>query len=222
MLRYWVMNRVLGVILFGLFGGPGVAATVAAPQADLVTSSWQLDFEFHDPQRIILTLPGDEQPTTFWYLLYRVTNDSRGEVEFYPSFRLVTDTLQVVEGGDMISPRVYDAIAARHKKEYPFFAPPSKVTGPLLQGRENARVSAAVFRVFDEEADSFTVYVRGLSGELERIPNPVFNVNREESEDNPRFFLFQRTLAITYDLPGDPRTRARAVPIRRNREWVMR
>ena len=222
MLRYSPVNRVLGIILCGIVFGPGVATAVAAPKADLATSSWQLDFDFHDPQRITLTLPGDEEPTTFWYLLYRVTNDSRREVEFYPSFRLVTNTLRVVEGGDMISPSVYDAIAGRHQKEYPFFAPPSKVTGPLLQGRENARVSAAVFRVFDQKADSFTVYVRGLSGELERIPNPVFNVNQEESENNPRFFLFQRTLAITYDLPGDPRTRARAVPIRRNREWVMR
>jgi hypothetical protein len=29
-------------------------------------------------------------------------------------------------------------------------------------------------------------------------------------------------LAVMYDLPGDPQTRASATPVRRSREWVMR
>ena len=203
--------------------GLGMAsADSGAPKTDLVTSSWQLDLEFHDPQRITLVLPGDDQATTFWYLLYRVTNNTRREVQFYPSFRLLTDTLMVVEGGDMISPTVYDAIALRHGKEYPFFVPPWKVTGPLLQGRENARTSAVVFRQFDREASAFTIYISGLSGEVRRVRNPGFLTNEAESEQNPRVFLFRRTLAIRYDLPGDPGTQALAVPIRRSREWVMR
>ena len=213
-----MVGSICGVFI-GLLGGPGA---YGAPEAGVVSTSWQLDFEFHDPQRISLTLPGDDRATTFWYLLYQVTNDTRREVEFYPSFRLVTDTLQVVDGGDMISPRVYDAVAARHRGEYPFFVSPLKAMGPLLQGRENARTSAAVFRTFDAESSSFTVYVSGLSGEIERIGNPAFNTDQEESPQNPRFFLFRRTLGISYDLPGDARTRARAVPIRRSRQWVMR
>ena len=198
------------------------SADAGAPKTGTVTSSWQLDLEFHDPQRITLTLPGDNEPTTFWYMLYRVTNNTRQEVQFYPLFRLVTDTLKVVEGGDMISPTVYDAIARRHEKEYPFFTPPWKVTGPLLQGRENARTSAAVFRQFDREASAFTVYASGLSGEMQRIRNPGFVKNQAESEENPRVFLFRRTLAVKYDLPSDPDTQALAVPIRRSRHWVMR
>jgi hypothetical protein len=210
---------VMTVCAFGL----GMARTDAgAPKTDLITSSWQLDLEFHDPQRITLILPGDDRATTFWYLLYRVTNNTRREVQFYPSFRLVTDTLKLVEGGDRISPSVYDAIALRHRNEYPFFTPPRKVTGPLLQGQENTRTSAVVFRQFDREASAFTIYISGLSGEVRRIRNPGFLTNQAESEQNPRVFLFRRTLAIKYDLPGDPGTQAQAVPIRRSRQWVMR
>ena len=203
-------------------GGWIAPVSAGAPKAGLVSSSWQLDFTFHDPQRISLALPGDDRPTTFWYVLYQVTNDTRQEVQFYPSFRLVTDTLQVVEGGESISPRVYDAIRARHKKEYPFFKPPWKITGPLLRGQENTQTSVVVFSQFDREASAFTIYVGGLSGEIQRVRNPGFLTNSEESDANPRVFLFRRTLAIKYDLPGDPNTQARAVPIRRSRDWVMR
>jgi hypothetical protein len=183
---------------------------------------WQLDFNFHDPQRISVQLPGHAKPATYWYVLFTVTNNTGRDVELYPSFRLVTDTLQVVEGGANIDPRVYGAIAARHKKEYPFFAPPSKITGPLLQGEDNARTSAAVFRTFDPSANGFTIYVSGLSNEISRVPNPDFQDKAEESEANQRFFILRKTLAITYNLPGDVFTQSRATPVRDKREWVMR
>ncbi|UCF33168.1 MAG: hypothetical protein JSV78_12620 [Phycisphaerales bacterium] len=186
------------------------------------SSSWQLDFNFHDPQRISVQLPGHERAATYWYVLFTVTNNTGQDAEFYPSFRLVTDTLQVVEGGANIDPRVYGAIAARHKKEYPFFAPPAKITGPLLQGEDNARTSAAVFRTFDPSANGFTIYVGGLSSEISRVPNPDFQDKTEESETNQRFFILRKTLAVTYKLPGDVLTQSRATPVRDKREWVMR
>lgn len=195
----------------------------AAPQAEIFSTKWQLDFAFHDVQRISLVLPGDSQPTTFWYLLFEAANLTGRDVEFYPSFELVTDTLQVVEGGANISPSVYDAIAARHKNEFPFFVPPARITGALLQGRENARASAAVFRTFDSSAARFTVYVSGLSGELVRVSNPApVDPGVVSTEPMADSFILRRTLAIVYDLPGDSTTRANAQPIRRSREWVMR
>ena len=203
-------------------GGWIAPVSADAPKVSLVSSSWQLGFIFHDPQRISLVLPGDDRPTMFWYMLYQVNNGTPQEVQFYPLFRIVTDTLKVVEGGESISPCVYDAIVARHKKEFPFLKLPWKITGPLLRGEENTQTSVVVFRQFDREASGFTVYVGGLSGEIQRVRNPGFLTNQEESATNPRVFLFRRTLAIKYDLPGDPDTQARAVPIRRSREWVMR
>ena len=205
-------------IVPGLWGGQ----VAAAPAARLGSSAWQLDFKFHDPQRIVLQFPGDSGRTAYWYVLYEVTNNTGRDRGFYPSFQLVTDTLQVVEGGADIRPSVYDAIAARYKEEFPFLAPPAAIIGLILQGEENARASVAVFRTFDAEADSFTVYVSGLSGEIKRIGNPGLKPTQDESGDTPRSFILRRTLAIAYELPGDSRTRARATPVRRSREWVMR
>lgn len=205
-------------LLCGVLNGPGVTAA----QSGSFATAWRLDVKFHDPQRMTLRFPGDQHSSTFWYMLYEVTNNTRQEVGFYPSFRLVTDTLQVVEAGADIPPSVYDVIAARHSGEFPFLAPPAKVTGRLLQGEENARTSVAVFRPFDEEAKSFTVYAGGLSGEVQRVPNPAFDAKKKVSETNPRSFLLRRTLAIVYDLPGAPEKRWLAKPVRRTREWVMR
>ena len=84
--------------------------------ASVGSTAWQLDVKFLDPQRITLKLPGDAEPTTFWYVLFEVTNHTGRDVQFYPSFRLVTSTLHVVEGGANISPNVYDAIAARQRR----------------------------------------------------------------------------------------------------------
>ncbi len=211
----------IGVVLFGVWAGFG-SSSAAAPKADIATTAWQLDIRFKDPQRITLRLPGDDFDTTFWYVLYDVTNRTGKDREFFPSFRIVTDALRVVEGGADIHPKVYDHIKARHLQEFPFFATPAKVTGPLLQGEENSRSSAAVFRTFEQAASSFTLYISGLSGESARVRNPSFDPKQPESEDNPRAFYSRRTLAIKYDLPGDPQARLAAIPVRRSREWEMR
>ncbi len=216
------MSKLVAILTIGCAYGVLSTADSAAPSGRRGATAWQLDVRFHDPQRLVLRLPGDREETAFWYLLYEVTNNTGRDRQFYPSVRLVTDTLKVVEAGADINPLVYDVIAARHKREFPFFAPPAKVTGLSLQGKENARATVAVFRDFDREASSFTIYASGFSGEIDRVANPAFDVAREESDDNPRFFTLRRTLVITYDFPGDPDTRERATPIRRARDWVMR
>ena len=199
-----------------------VGTAWAAPQPSVAPKSWQLEFEFHDPVRISLTLPGESAPTTFWYVLYSVTNQTGREAPFYPTFHLVTDTLQILEAGEGIDPVVFDAVRARHQKLHPFFVDPADIYGPLKQGVDNRLTSAAVFRDFDSEASSFTIYVAGLSGEIVSLANPSFDPLREESDNNQRFFILRKTLAIHYDFPGDSRTRVRAVPARVKRAWTMR
>jgi len=207
--------------LFGVFVCLAPWVGWCAPPAEPFPKTWQLEFSFYDPQRVSLQLPGDRHETVFWYVLYQVTNLTGRDVEFYPSFRLVTDTLREVEGGAEISPRVYDVLAARHKREFPFLVGPSKITGLLLQGEENSRASVAVFREFDPDASSFTIYVSGLSGDVVRLASPAFDAKKPESDTNVRSFLLRRTLAVRYDVPGDRKTSPLALPIRRSREWVM-
>lgn len=199
-----------------------VAAALAAPQPDKNPKTWELDFDFVDIQRVTVPLPGGSQPVTYWYLLYTVVNNTENDIEFYPSFELITDTMEVVTAGDHIHPKVYDVISARHKKNYPFFTEPAQMSGKLRVGIDNARTSAAVFHDFDAEASSFKVFASGLTGEVARVSNPSFDPGQAESDDNRRFFTLRKTLEIDYDLPGDPGTRTTSVPIRKDWSWVMR
>lgn len=198
----------------------GGAAAWAAPEPAKAPRAWELDVEFHDLQRITVTAGG--RTASYWYLLYTVTNNSAQDVDFYPGFDLVTNQLEVVPANEGIHPAVYDAVEARYRKQYPFFRNPMKVTGKLLQGADNARTSAAVFREFAAEANEVTIYGGGFSGEITRMPNPVFDPNKPENEQNQRFFILRKTLAIRYDVPGDPQTRLSASATRRGMEWIMR
>lgn len=208
------------MVLAGILGV--VAPVFAAPEASKIARRWQLDIEFHDLRRISVVLPGDNAPTPFWYVLYTVTNNTGKDIDFYPTFDLVTSTLEVVPAGEGVSPSVYDVLMGRYNKLYPFFRDPIRINGRLLQGDDHARTSVAVFREFDLKADSVTVYIAGLSGEHAKAMNPTFDPKKPESPENRRFFPLRKTLAISYDIPGDEMTRASATPIRRLREWMMR
>ncbi len=207
-------------LLASFCGSASALAQVLKPSRAPV--SWELKFSFSDPQRISLTLPGASQPTTYWYMLYTVENDTDREVAFYATAELVTASLQVIKGGEQISPTVYDAIKARHKITHPFMIDPSRVSGTLLQGEDNAKTSMVVFRQFNYEDNAFSIYFSGLSGEIKLQPNPSFDASQPESKKNPRAFSIRKTLEIKYELPGDESTRRLATPIRRERNWVMR
>ncbi len=198
------------------------SATAQVPKPSRAAVSWELKFSFSDPQRISLTLPGTNQPTTYWYMLYTVENDSNRDVPFYATAELVTASLQVIKGGEQISPTVYDAIKTRHKITHPFMIYPSRVSGTLLQGEDNAKTSMVVFRQFNYEDNAFSIYFSGLSGEIKQQPNPSFDASQPESKKNPRTFTLRKTLEIKYELPGDETTRRLAKPIRGERRWVMR
>lgn len=214
------MRGMLTILMGGglLLGGEAGAA----PEVGVVSTSWELELAFHDPQRISVRLPGDARETTFWYLLYTVTNNTGRDVEFYPTFDIVTDKLDVIEGGYGISPSVYDAIEARHKKVYPFFVEPKRVFGSLLQGEDNAVTSAVAFKRLPAEVNHITVFIGGLSGEIVRVANRTFKAKLAESKKNQRVFTLRKSLAISYDIPGDVETRRRATPVRTNQEWVLR
>ena len=199
----------------------GVPVVMAAPKPSLAPKSWELELEFHDPARIAGILPGARKPSTFWYMIYSVTNRTGREVHFYPQFDLVTDTLKVYHGGDHVSPSVFAAIRERHRKQHPFLTAPLKASGKLLQGVDNARTSVAIFTDFDPQASRFAIYAAGLSGEVVRVPNPAFDSSQPPSEQNVQFFTLRKTLGIGYDMPGDVTSRIRAKPVRTGREFFI-
>jgi len=194
----------------------------AIPQPALAPKSWELSFRFQDPKRVSVLLPGKDKPVVYWYMLYEVENGTEIEVDFYPAFELVTDTLKVAHSEAKVSPEAYRTV--QRLAGDPLLVVPEKAVGRLLRGKDRARHSVAIWRDFDPKARGFTVYVAGLSGEVKRLKNPVFDPGKPESEANPKEFLLRKTLAVPYRFPGSQATRAGTIPERvpQEQQWVMR
>ncbi len=194
----------------------------AIPTPSEVPKSWELKFRFHDPQRVSVFEPGKKDPTLYWYMLYRVENQSGKEVDFYPRMELVTDTLKVVASQQHVSPETFNAVQRRSGN--PLLLPPEKVTGKLLVGEEHARYSVAMWKDFDPKAKGFTIYVTGLSGEWTKVRNPAFDEDKPRNDKNPRYFILRKTLAIPYRFPVSESMRQAGIPERlpEKQAWVMR
>jgi hypothetical protein len=190
------------------------------PAASPVT--WELNFRFENPDRVSVYLPGKAEPVVYWYMLYTIENRYDEEVEFYPDFELVTNTLQVVQDEIRVSPEAFRAIQRR--ADDPLLVTPERAMGTLLRGKDNARHSVAIWRDFEPKATSFTIFVRGLSGEMRREKNPVFNASKPEGPGNERYFTLHKTLAIPYRFPVSEVTRSRVAPVRLadKQQWIMR
>jgi len=194
----------------------------AAPKPAVAPISWELKFRFQDPQKVSVVVPGQSQPEVYWYMLYSVENQGDREVDFYPHFQLVTDTLQVIRSEIQVSPEAFRAIKRRSGD--PLLVTPTKVMGRLLRGKDRAKHCVAIWRDFDFKAKGFKIYVRGLSGETIRLKNPVFDPKKPESEKNKRYFTLRKTLEIPYKFPGGLQMRTLAKPerIASDQRWVMR
>ena len=202
--------------------GEGVPVVTAIPEPSVAPISWELKFRFRDPQKLSVFIPGQKQPVVYWYMVYTVENRGKNEVDYYPKFDLVTDTLQVIPSEVRVSPEAFRSVQRRSGD--PLMVTPERAAGQLLVGEDRQRHSVAIWKNVDPNAREFTVYVAGLSGETVRMKNPGFDASKPESDKNGRYVLLRKTLAIPYKLPGGAGTRELALPERKNGEekWIMR
>ena len=211
-------------------------------------ADWQLDFEFTPPRRIVVKLPGHDQPQVYWYTIYRATNNTGRDRLLFPAFEVVYqtgDSVGRVEADMGTNPAVFAAIKQKHAKAYPFLTEPVLAIGRLswrlrdddniLQGSDNARTSVAIWPPIDARADRFSVYVAGLAGRTELVRNPHYDASKPETTKavlpdgskvsvtvNPRFFTLRKVLKIDYEFRGDPQVRRSQRPVETGRSWVMR
>ena len=217
------MRKHLYTLVLCAILSPVAAVWAQVPTPSIAPKSWQLRFRYQDPQRVSVFVPGKAEPVLYWYMLYTVENSGKTEVDFYPQFDLVTDTLKVYRSATMVSAEAFKAIQRRSGD--PLLLPPEKVTiGKLLRGKDRARHSVAIWEDFDPQAKGFRIYVSGLSGEIARAKNPMYDPEKPEGEQNKRFYLLRKTLEIPYKLPTSESERSVAIPQRMpdEQKWIMR
>lgn len=205
------------------------------PQPSPHPISWEFKFTFLDPQRIEVQVPGTAEPEVYWYVVYTVANTGPRAQQFFPTFQIVTEKLEVFDTDLGISPLVFEAIRERHRLTHKYLVHPTEAIGPLQAGEDHARESVAIWRDIDLTQNSFSVYVAGLSGETRFVVNPAYDPDEPETISvpgptgrprdlavNPQYFTLRKTLEIRYTLPGSPGARPVAVPQRGEVRWIMR
>ena len=197
-----------------------------APRPAELAMAWQLDFESEPPRAVQITLPGQAQPTTFWYVRYRVTNHTGEDQIFVPEFMLYTDTGDLMRAGRRVPTAAFDAI--KKILNNPLLREMTDMTGKLLQGDDNAKEGLAIWPDMAEGVGRFKVFIGGLSGESAEVNLPVpitvtrMDYNGKMETVTKDKAVLSKTLELSFSVPGEAAGRIRTPVKLLDRKWVMR
>ncbi|MDX1681649.1 MAG: hypothetical protein R3336_00885 [Phycisphaeraceae bacterium] len=181
----------------------------AYPEPSIVPRSWSLEFEYQHPQLIAVEdLNGRTQ--WFWYIAYKVVNETDREQLFIPEFHIATDEGDLITANEDIPTTVFKAIRKREGNK--LMESPVQAIGQLLIGEDHAKESAIIWPVFDHDVDVVDVFIAGLNGEAQRYTPP--------GAEEP--IIVRKTLMLTYKLPGNPNRIQDMDAKFHDEDWIMR
>ena len=201
---------------------PGTYATPAA-----VSDAWTYGLEVATPRAISV------DNVWYWYMPYKVTNDTGADRLFVPEVTLTNDHGEILTAGRRIPPAVFNAVADRLAN--PLLESPDDVVGTLLQGRDFAKESVAIWPVSPLDIDEFTVFFAGADGEVRPLvspstgepvmvpaTDPVTGEVMTDADGQPlqRPVLMQRNRAFVFATPGTA-VSPELQPVRLLREYAV-
>jgi hypothetical protein len=198
----------------------------SAPKVDNVVRTWELEIDLEQPQAIQLTIPGEKEPQTFWFIRYTVTNHTDEDRVFVPDFVLYTDTGETIRAQKDVPPAVFTAIKETYND--PLLRDETSMTGKLLQGEDNAKKGVAVFRNFDPKAGAIDVFVGNLTGEKMEVdlPQPITTIEVDRKGNKVEVtkdkIVLSKTLDLKYAFPKDPSARKADKLTLSGQTWVLR
>jgi len=192
-----------------------VAYASAAPEPAVAPGPgiWTVNVVFEHPRQIIIPAVGNGKPRVFWYTILTLTNKARIDVDFYPKCDLMTDSFQIIAAGQKTPPAVFERIKKRHQSKYPFLESLEKTDPRILQGADNAKDIAIIWPDFDRTANSFKLFISGLSNETAVVKHPIIK---------DKNIYLRKTLELDYILKSDPALRTSLKLNYKGKHWVMR
>ncbi len=160
-----------------------VSVLQAAPQPSVVPQTWELFFTAQPVERMIV------DGKTYFYIRYKVVNNTGKDILFTPDFQLMTDTGQLLQS-ETQADNVYKKVKALYKAE--FMLSPIDIFGKLRQGEDNAKEGVAIFTGVDADARNFKIFVSGTTGDTAEVKNPLTGKTE----------ILHKTLVLEYDIPG--------------------
>lgn len=206
-------------LLAPAFAQDDAAPTDFTPKPDAVTQDWSFDFEYSTPDTIAIINP-DGSVDWYWYMTYTVTNYEEDELFFDPRIVIQSNNGDIVTANLGVDTTVFKEV--RNLLENPLLQSPLEVPGRVFKGEDYARQSAIIWKVSDEDIDSFKVFVGGIYGETKTVTDPstgepimvpVINaltgevVKDEAGKDVMQPLQVKRTRMIHYKTPGTEENR---------------
>ncbi len=197
----------VGAGVIGLATTTPMAA--AAPEPDPVPRRWELQVDPGQMRLVTVDVPNVGE-RKFFYLTFRVTNNSGQDMLFAPSFQLSDGDGNVVRSGHEVPLSVTQKLLA--ETQNPFIMDQIGVIGELMQGSENAKDALVIWPANALNPSQITVYAAGFSGETKTVTSP----------DGKDRFVLRKTLRLDYKAPGDLSGVAGQAFLLEERSWIMR
>lgn len=186
-----------------------VSPIVAAPEPEPVAQRWELQFEPGELRMASFDV-ANVGPRRFFYMTYKVVNNSGTDLLFAPAFELSNAEGDVVRSGRNVPQSVTEALVKSTQNV--FMQDQIGVIGELMQGEENAKDGIAIWLADDLNPDDVVVYVAGLSGETATVT----------SQDGKQKFVLRKTLRLEFETPGNLiDQKSQALPLE-TKSWIMR
>lgn len=188
-------------------------AMAVPPEPDPVPRRWQLDFAPGDLRIVTIDTPG-LGARAYFYLTYRVTNNSGADQLFAPAFDLMTEDGKIARSGRDIPGEVTRQILAG--LDNPLIQDQISILGVLLQGRENSKQGVAVWSADELGTDEVTVFAAGFSGETRAV------TALDPKTGGQNRSLLRKTMMLRYKVAGDlDRRGSEPFPLIEQR-WILR
>ena len=188
---------------------------IGAPEPSPTPTRWQLDIQ-PGPLRVGMVDVRDVGPRAFFFMPYKVVNNSGEDLYFAPSFELALEDGTLFRSGRGVPLEVTEALIAR--LENPFLEDQISMIGVLRQGEENAREGVVVWPAQNLKTSEITVYATGFSGETRRVVKPHSAADGGEPEE----VVLRKTLMLVHATPGQLTHRGNRPLERTIERWIMR
>jgi hypothetical protein len=191
-----------------------LAPLTAAPGPALVTKSWEFKFSYHTPRAIaVQNIRGEWE--WYWFMTYKVVNNTGQERLFIPEITIATDAGDIIQAGKGVRTAVFDAVKKRVGNR--LLESPTDVVGQFRQDEDNAKESVAIWPATKHNVDQISVFISGLSGEtaVVKVPDPADTTKTIDA-------LVTKTLMVDYELPGAPLSPQEQAVVPKGSRWIMR
>lgn len=180
-----------------------------APEPEPVARRWELTFVPGELRMASFNLP-NVGPRRYFYMTYKVVNNSGTDLMFAPAFELANAEGAVIRSGRNVPQSVTESLVKSTQNV--FMQDQIGIVGELMQGEENAKDGIAIWQVEDFNPDGVIVYVAGLSGETATVT----------SQDGKQKFVLRKTLRLDFQTPGNlVDQKSQAFPLG-TKSWIMR